>query len=38
MKPESAVFLRQADIILERATPMLAGDLYEDAARSAYLA
>ncbi len=38
MKPESAVFLRQADIILERATRMLAGDLYEDAARSAYLA
>ena len=38
MKPESAAFLRQADIILDRAARMMAGELYEDAARSAYLA
>jgi uncharacterized protein (UPF0332 family) len=38
MKPESATFLEQATVILRRAARMLGADLFEDAARCAYLA
>jgi uncharacterized protein (UPF0332 family) len=38
MKPESTTFLEQAHVMLGRAERMLAADLYEDAARCAYLA
>jgi uncharacterized protein (UPF0332 family) len=38
MKPESAKFIEQANIILARADLMLSVGLNEDAARSAYLA
>ena len=38
MKPESATFIDQAAIMLERARVMLTVDLNEDAGRAAYLA
>ena|SRR5690348_13040817 len=38
MKAESAAFLEQADIILNRADRMLSARLYEESARVGYLA
>jgi uncharacterized protein (UPF0332 family) len=38
MKPESAKFVEQANIVLARADVMLSVGLNEDAAREAYLA
>jgi uncharacterized protein (UPF0332 family) len=38
MKPESAKFVTQANIVLARADVMLKVGLNEDAAREAYLA
>ena len=38
MKPESAKFIDQANIVLARADLMLTVNLNEDAARAAYLA
>ena len=38
MKPESAKFVEQANIVLARADVMLDVGLNEDAARAAYLA
>jgi uncharacterized protein (UPF0332 family) len=38
MKPQSAKFVEQASIVLDRADRMLAAALNEDAARAAYLA
>jgi uncharacterized protein (UPF0332 family) len=38
MKPESAKFVQQANIVLARADIMLTANLNEDAARAAYLA
>jgi uncharacterized protein (UPF0332 family) len=38
MKPESAKFVEQANIVLSRTDLMLSVNLNEDAARSAYLA
>lgn len=38
MKPESAKFIRQANIVISRADIMLTAGLNEDAARMAYMA